>query len=513
MRPIQFLLSCVVLFVILAGSYAVFVDRMVIPQEALPYPYKQFLLEATSSISGKVIIDSGSNGLHSFDTKILSEYFQAPVITLSDVAENPLRYKIYNLRKYLKPGDTLILPLEWQHYRRNSETSQRFVENVVLNEHAYDYYINNLPLLERFEFILQKLPLYIVINSFIRQQNGTLFENGLERLGRFENVLRSGDNTSFGGEIRDGPEEILPLFLNFSCDDLLFRIGGGSDIGEIHKVFLSNLVLLETLAKQGISIYFTWPTVVDSKRSVCYESPKVREGLRRLSASIVESVESHGFQFIGIPEDSHFDSSCFLDNYYHIRYSCAIARTHSFVESLRNHRVEPLNTQINENQVVEVIDAYIEIKRQQILEEKAKELPALNEAVVTPLDQKRKLLFHSGWSTVEDKGTWSIGTESVFQMRIESSFLKQEYVYLGIDGDYFNGAENTEVEINGTSYDSRTLNDQFFRISSQNIIDQMVLVRLQHSDVRSPKMLGRSEDTRMIKFRLRDVSLSRSNPN
>jgi hypothetical protein len=494
----------------LAVSYAVIVDRLVIPKDALPYPYKQFLLEATSSIAGKVVIDSGSNGLHSFDTQILSEYFRAPVIVLSDVAENLLRYKIYNLANYLTRGDILILPLEWSHYRSNNEISQRFAENVILNEHAYAYYINNLPLLDRWEFVLQKLPIYVVVKFFTDQFTVDRSEDDLVRLLRFENVLRSSDNTSFGGQIRDGPER--NIFLDSSCDDLLFGKWKADSIRKIHKAFLGDLDLLEKLVKQGVTVYFAWPTVVDSQKSVCYESPEIREGLQQFSESIVESVESQGFQFIGVPEDSHFESNCFLDSPYHIRYSCAISRTHSFVESLRKHGVEPLNSLISEDQAVEVIHAHIESNRQQILEEKAKELPVSKEGVIAPSDHKKKILFHSGWSGSQEKGTWSIGTESIFQIRLDSSLLQQEYVYLGIDGDYFNGAEMTQVEIGDVSYSARILEEQFFRIPIEDISDQMLVVRLRHSDVRSPMMLGKGGDDRMIKFRLQTVSLWHSEP-
>lgn len=133
MRPIQFLLSCIALFVLLALSYAVAVDQLIIPDDEIPFPYRQFLLEATGPIAGKVVIDSGSNGIHSFDTKILSEYFKAPVIIVSDSAGNPVKYKIYNLERHLNPGDILILPLEWSSYNSDKSLSAKFVENVILN--------------------------------------------------------------------------------------------------------------------------------------------------------------------------------------------------------------------------------------------------------------------------------------------------------------------------------------------------------------------------------------------
>jgi len=515
MRPIQFLLSCVLFFVMLTASYAVIVDRFVIPEEALPFPYRQFLLEATGSIAGKVVIDSGSNSIHSFDTKILSEYFQAPVIIVSDVATNPLRYKIFNFKKYLKPGDMLILPLEWGSYTSNGELSKRFVENVILNEHAYDYYINQLPLLERIEFILRKLPLYVVIDSFLQDftESSVAIESKSERLDRFETMSKGAKNTAFGGEERDGPEEIDPIALYLSCDNYMFGLHEENNFGQVHDVFLSNLERLEELAQLGIAIYFTWPTVVDSEQSLCYESPEIIEGMERFTAEIVETVESRGFRFIGMPEDSHFDSSCFLNTYYHIRYSCAIGRTNSFVESLRKRSVHPLDSSIGEEQVTEAIDTHIEKMRFEILEEKVKALPSLNEGIFSPSDQEKMILFVSGWSGTEDAGTWSDGALSIFQIRIAPALLKREYVYFGVDGRYFNGAEKTEVEINGVSYGARVLKSQFFRIPTKEMQDHMVEVRLRHSDVRSPKMIGESDDDRMIKYMLQDVSLSLSAPN
>jgi hypothetical protein len=512
MKPFQFLISCVVLFLLLAASYALVIDRLVIPGQVLPFPYNQFLLESTAPIEGKVVISSGSNSIHSFDTQILSDYFQAPVIIAADSAANPLRYKIFNFYKYLKPGDILILPLEWRSYRAEAAFSEPFLENIIQHERAYDYYYTGLPIVEKLNFIFRKLPLKMVLDFFLRHDEVNIVPDidGFERLKMFERRLQGGDNRSFGGVVRDGPEKFEPHAALNTCDSYVFGNEKDGHFGEISEAFLSNVDLLAKLAEKGVSIYFVWPTVVDSNTSVCYESAEVREGLERYTASLEDLVESRGFQFLGEPEDSHFDSKCFLNTYYHIRYSCAIERTNSFVEALSQNAVGPLNTTVNRGQIYGVINEYVESRREQLLEEKAKDLPALTEGVVTALEQETKILFREGWSGNSDKGTWSIGTESVFEIRIDASLLKHDYIYLGIDGYYFNGTERTKVEINGIPYGAEILNNQIFKIPTAEIFSQRILVQLRYSDVRSPKMLGESNDARMIKFRLQSLSLSLS---
>lgn len=355
----------------------------------------------------------------------------------------------------------------------------------------------------------------MVIDSLLIKAGETepTTRNELESLRWFAGVLRKRDNRSFGGETNDGPEEPDAIASSLSCDTYLFGTGKKGDLGEVSRTFLSNLDLLGKLAEKGVSIYFTWPTVVDSEESACYKSPGLREGLEQFSASIKESVESYGFQFLGAPEDSHFDSSCFLNTYYHIRSSCTQSRTHAFTQLLRKHAVAPLNSAVNTDEMVEKVDTYIKTKRRLVLEKKARQLAVLGEGVFAPSDQEKKLLFRSGWSETTDEGTWSIGKESVFQLRLAPELLDQEYVSVGIDGHYFNGSENTEIEINGVSYGARILKDQSFRIPRNEIPHETLLVRLQHSDVRSPRMLGKSEDSRMIKFRLQDLSLGQSNRN
>lgn len=508
MRPIKFFVSCVAVFILLAASYAFVIDRWAIPGQKLPVPYNQFLLESTASIEGKVVIDSGSNSIHSFDTQILSDYFLAPVIIVADTAGKPLRYKIFNLINYLNSGDILILPLEWGNYSSKEEFSVSFLENVIQKRRAFDYYINGLPFTEKLDFIFRKLPFKMTLDSFLDNEERTALrsETTFNRLDRFEKRLKNRNNTSFGGVVRDGPEKIhFAAFYN-SCDKYIFGDITESEFGKVSEIFVSDLDVLEKLAEEGVSIYFTWPVVVDAVGKDCYGDPLVRERIQSYTDSIADIVESRGFKFLGVPSDSHFDSECFLNTFYHIRYSCALERTRSFVATLKQQGVAPLNTSINQAEMGEVIEDYIRNRR----EEEAGQFPPLAEGVVATLDQEKNIFFRSGWSSAEKTGTWSIGTESVFQLRLVPGLLKQEYVYLGIDGHYFNGEEMTKVEINGVSYGAEILRSHVFRVSTNTILDRRVTVRLRHSDVRSPKMLGQGEGTRMIKFKLQTVSLSQS---
>ena len=511
MRPTQFLISSSAAFFLLAAFYAFMIDRLAIPDQILPYPYSQFLLESTASIEGKVVISSGSNSIHSFDTQILSDYFQAPVIIVADSAANPLRYRIYNFINHLNPGDLLILPLEWRSYRSKEAFSEPFLENVIQRERAYDYYFNGLPFIEKLDFIFRKLPLKVALDSFLmpKRVGMPVIGDRFFRSASFEKRINRGDNQSFGGVVRDGPEEIHTYALFNTCDSYIFGGEADRDFGGISEVFLSNLDLLEKLRENDVSVYFTWPTVVDSEQSNCYEGVELQDRLDQYADSLVRIVESRGFQFLGLPEDSHFDSSCFLNTYYHIRYSCAIARTNSFVTLLSEHAVAPLNNSLGRDQSSDVIERYLADKRQLLLEKKRSQLRNFSEGVVSGMSQRSSVLFHSGWSRTEAGGTWSIGAESIFEIRLAPSLLSEEFVYLEIDGQYYNGEEKTEVEINGVPYEPQILNHQSFRIPSQEILNQRVTVRLRHFDVRSPKMLGISESTRMIKFKLQNVSLNR----
>lgn len=345
MRPTTFLISCVIAFVVMGGAWALLVDRVLIPDRELAVPFTQFLLESTAEVSGKVVIDSGSNSTHGIDTLALSDYFQAPVIIVADGASYALRNKIFNLEKYLNPDDVLILPLEWHYYGRGENLAKVFLSSVMNQDLSLEYYFNSLPFSEKLRFTFTKLPLKMSLETLMTPRNAQHMDRSdLGRLHRFEEKLNNRDNESYGGSLRDGPEDIHPIAAKKRCDKYI--LPGGALIGRsiISQTFRENLKLMQRLSDKGVKVYFTWPAVADKEKSACYSLPGVSGYMEEYAAGVVDLVEASGFQFVGDFKQGHYGADCFLNTYYHLRYSCAEARTAALINALRDSGIGPLES-------------------------------------------------------------------------------------------------------------------------------------------------------------------------
>ena len=93
-----------------------------------------------------------------------------------------------------------------------------------------------------------------------------------------------------------------------------------------------------------MSVYLTWPAVVDGPQSRCYNEPLISRQLERYANDIEMTIEHAGLRMLGNFRDNHFPEQCFLNTYYHVRWSCASLRTGALVASLKAGNVGPLNT-------------------------------------------------------------------------------------------------------------------------------------------------------------------------
>lgn len=329
-------------------TYVLIVDRWVLVDRPVPFPYRQFLLEASGEVAGKIVIESGSNGLHGIDAKALSGSMGAPVIIVSDAAAYPLSKKLLRLEDRLQSGDLLLLPLEWDFYSSTGALTKSFVQRVANKDLHLAHYISNLSPIETLQFILREYPLRNAFESlWLSRDADEMQQEGRRRLKRFERILRADNNTSFGGMERDGPEKFNPIAaLSGSCDRYLFERDGALRMS-VSDTFRENLERLKALQKKGVSVLFTWPAVVDDQRSKCYSDPEVVERLDAYVAEIQGVVEAEGFEILGRHNASHFPQECVLDTYYHIRWSCAKERTELLISDLRNADIESVGGVVN----------------------------------------------------------------------------------------------------------------------------------------------------------------------
>jgi hypothetical protein len=355
MNSRMFLSISAVMFLAMLVAYPWLVSSRAMPENDLPYSYRQVLLESSAAVEGKVIVESGSSGAMGIDPGLLSDYFKAPTIIMAVNVSYPLLPKLKNISNFANPGDVLILPLEWTFYMQKDTYSDDFVRLYFspYMDSTVDYF-HGLAALGKFEQIYTKIPLKYVrdrmadltLSEYLERRTGVQ-TYGLYmtryRARQYQASLNSDDHSAFASEMNAGPMAISEtLYINGKlrrCDDYLFALPSRERL-ELSDAFRKNLKYLETMKNRGVQVYFTWPTVVDNEESGCYTKRFLQPGvsLDGYASYIKTNVEAAGFTFLGEYEDSHFPASCFLDTYYHVTQACAVQRTQKLVEALKEHK-------------------------------------------------------------------------------------------------------------------------------------------------------------------------------
>lgn len=512
----KFLLISAALLVAGLGSYIYLVDRWSFPKRPLPelYIYSQYLLESSADIHGKVIIESGSNSQHAIAPSVLAEYFKGPVITVAHNAGYPLAPKVSNLAAYLKPGDVVILPLEWIHYGRDDKLPTDYLKLISAPSSRESYYYNNMPVWERLRFLLRQFPLKNAIAS-LREPPAdfeTLARQQLSQLSHYEGLIRSGNRSAFGnsdkkspkhGQVASDPRTGMAKLQ--SCDNYLFGPRLRREFN-ITTDFRRALAGLEKLARQDVTIYFTWPAVVDYASSRCYQDEELMRKVNAYASQVRVLVEQQGFNFIGDFRDSHFPSRCFSNTYYHITEECAQLRSERLVKQLHKAGASPTNSDTSPGQLLKIADQRLQQTRTDLIARMEKRLPPARAVHTNRMGTH--LLLSRGWSLPEKSGAWSMGSTSTLSMKIPPKFRHEHALTLDIRGNYFNGEELTGVIVNGHDLGGHVLTSARFELPMESLDDDILRLQLNHSNPVSPHALGKSDDKRKLKYKLLRLSIA-----
>lgn len=500
MNSKKFILYILIVFPLVLVAHFLLVDKLVIQERKVPYSYKQFLLQSLAHLPNKVVVSAGSNAIHGIDSSELALYFNGPVFTYADNADYPLRSKILNIDKFSKPGDRIILPLEWLHYSVSKEVPKNYTSILADKELKLEFYYNNLSVIEKIRFIFTQYPLADIISgTFTQRSNSFMLKSDQDRLNLFRINIESSAITMLGNSVRNGPEKVIKFPTNKTCDSYIFSSGM-----TISDDFKYNLKLLQSLTKKGIKIYFTWPAVVDYKTSACYTTNKQK--FTAFHSEIKQIIAEHGFKMIGNYEDSHFTPECFLNTYYHIKRECAVPRTKKLIENMQKAGVFPYSYTETVN-IKQILLKKINQQRQENARELQNSLPVMELGTLKSRKLSRYVILKKGWSRQEKWGVWSEGHTSTLEFKISPELQQQKTIKISLNGRYFNGVENTVIKINNQTYKSQSLTNAEFIIPTDTIKDRIVEIELHHHTVKSPKELGVSSDDRKLKFGLTSIKL------
>ena len=503
MSPLRFLLTSAMAFILICVLYFLAVENVGIGGRDVEKYYKAFLLHASGDIENKIVIDAGSNASHAFRSYRVEKHFGRYTINIADKADYPLLHKIYRLIPYLKAGDLLVLPLEWNYYLRSGEVSENYVSLVLARDGSGYFYYAHLPLLERLRFVFRHVPFALALNRVLRLNavktfNPMLQLDALHDATEFAARVMAGDRGDFDLQTKN----IFGLYAakNQSCDDYLLE-QFADETYALAPAFKGELRTIKRLAQEsGVDIVFTWPTVVSREGERCYQSARAREQLPGLAAELHREISDAGLALIGTLAESQFDGDCFWDTYYHVNHvkeDCAPQRTRSLINDLETAGFQVRSDYDAGLASETLLDAARQ--RQALLSES---MPPLD----TPINAKAMetyISFFDGWGRPEEWGRWSIGRRSEFAIPAHGLKVSQ----VRITGNYFEGSENSEVWLNDRFLGHFDLQNKVIDIPVDMQGDLIFEIELRHPETPSPAEMGLSKDTREVKFGLTSLTL------
>lgn len=436
--------------------------------------YHEMILE---NVSGpRVLIESGSNSLHSIRPDIIERALNIPVFVIADNAAVPFDLKIKRLDKYAKVGDIIVLPLEWGYYGWHSVPSD-FLNSLI--ERWPEYYVA-MSLAERFEFFVRYVLLDLLSSHvWINLRKGTK----AKRAASYAHLLEEMAHWSgvFDTSIENREPHIS--IIGKTCREFL---AVPSKVNAITEDIIKALAALQR--RRGVKVVMAWPAVAGSD---CYSDPGFPKYVEELRRDFAEQ----GISFAGNPEDSAFSKEHLLDTYYHVDIIAAARRTQSLADALkelglaRNHPDTPSDTLADRALIAEATRVFAKNKISR------SPLSSGNYRVGTD-GFERSFLLLGGWEAIESWGVWNSGPIS--KLLIWPNPERGCQIFL--DANYFADAPASEAQVNGRSAGTDSLGQIWIDRG-----EQPVTLTLLHHKLRSPQELSIGNDRRKLAFGLKNV--------
>ena len=476
-------------------AYTLTVDNLVQNSE-VPATYKWFLLKEVPG--PRIIFESGSNSHHAIDTNAIGKALGMTAINIADNGGYALEDKITRLETYTRPGDVVVLPLEWTFYHREKLTDN-YVETLFTENR--DYY-RSMPAIKRVKRALS-LPPEKVITELMRKKTGPIQDIESPAKELFVSALTqpTGHQSSkdFSGPRLDAAEQ--------SCDDYIlgpFSERRSLKIGGNLKPALKRL---KKLKKRGVYIHFAWPVLVGEG---CMSDAAYVKGFRQ---DIEKTVNKAGFEFFGTPGQSLYGQELQDDTPYHIITKGTELHTQKMIEHLKSQGHGDLGQPLDIRSFARHRLLEIELTQAAPLNQPA--LPVGTSISLDDINFRNHVVFTAGWWASEVNGRWMRDNRAMLRVTLPNG-LEQNAI-LEIKGTTKSGRlERASVTINGQLVSTGMFGaNSPLQIPLANLPygeALSIFITLPEASVpQSPFELNESEDARSMTLHFQTLQLIKDN--
>lgn len=306
----------------------------------------------------KIVIASGSNSLFGISSEVIQEKTGIPVLNLSCHAGLPLEYIFYKIKKYVKSGDIVIMPLEYGYFFTTSSPNSWQIDqfttwgkkylNIFSKEQQYYIFINAIRSYPcRLLYIGKQMPIREIGDIKNRYADAVLSKK----------AYISDYANKYGEFCVDQP---------FELDNFSHNYIKNKAVSDHFKYMLTEMNAY--LKSIDCSLFLTYPVSIKNDKFDMSNS-KIRDRVYEIY-SVLDKI---GVKYFGNIYNYNISSDFFYDTQYHLNARGAILRSLLLVDDFKYFTQSGIsrnsfNRDYYDNMIKEADSIFTKMKRRGYIE-------------------------------------------------------------------------------------------------------------------------------------------------
>ncbi len=317
MAYIKYLRSVLLGFMIASIIFVLAVFSQIgAPIESSRWLYEIYTIKnriAQSIKTPKLAIISGSNAIFGISCKTIQQQNKVSCLNGGTNGDLGTDYLFKRARPWLKPGDIVLLPLEYEFYTYQKIPNDAYISYILARDPQY---LHSVDFLTQFRFItgvsFQRLRLGILAKLKTPERGNANYQS--------QNLNEYGDETSNLKETTNKEQSI-----RVSKEQPMAIINGA-----IKSTYGMKIIREFTLwcQQNNITILATWPNTI---RFNAYSG----QSQQLFFQSIEQFYNRLGVPLLGKPQDFMYEKSMIYDTSYHLNNIGVSQRTQQIIELLK----------------------------------------------------------------------------------------------------------------------------------------------------------------------------------
>ena len=445
----------------------------------------------------RILVESGSNGLHAFDPEMVESLTGYPTLILADHAGASLHDKIDRLYKYAEKGDVILLPLEWNYYHA-PDLSENHLKSMFDRGRGYYY---SLPWwkqwLRAYSTPLAMVAAELMVEEDLRSSD---YFSELERLRYFHdhNFLKAPNGEAVVGE------NVVKLPKDSDCDGYIIPEFAQGPIPFTNNFRDALKELSRLQRRKGVTVILTAPVVVGAD---CYQ--RYGENLDQMveeTAKLCDKLGiSHQLEFRRYAMPAEY----LLDTHFHVTRDGSEVVTPLVIGDLVDAGWLRPKSLPESQRVAAQIPGILEELKLDLLANRMSRWRG-NPTAVVDGDDRGQFFFDDGaWYPEEEWGRWAQGAVAKLIFAPDQHF---QYDGIYVNANYFNGSQKTRVYLNDQLVAEQDFTENHTIELTKGMRDylgdrQLAVLSFESTDLASPQQLDGSSDVRRLKFGLHSLEL------